>query len=279
MVPALESPYSPLSIRSRQAAAASSRPRLAEPVLAMDRGTISAASLFKRAKRLERQYGQRLRKIARHVGDIISGFEAGTQAAADAMGGALRRYAETLDPWARAVGERMVAEVAAADRTAWRKLSANIGRGLRREIDTAPTGQATRDALDRQVGLIKSLPLEAAERVHRVTLDGIAKGRRAEDIAAEIAETGEVTKSRANLIARTEVSRTATELTKARAQHVGSTHFIWRTAGDSDVRASHRKLNGQTFRWDDPPECDPGHRALPGGIWNCRCYPEVVVPD
>lgn len=240
----------------------------------------SPRSAFRRAKRLEEQYGRRLRSIARHIGDLVRGFDlTDVFGVAGPLQAALRRYAEILDPWARSVADRMVKEVAAHDETSWRKMSADIGRNLRREIETAPTGLVMRESLERQVGLIKSLPLEAAQRVQKLTTEGITQGRRAADIAAELMETEKVSKSRATLIARTEVSRTATELTKARALHVGSTEFIWRTAGDSDVRDTHRALNGKAFRWDDPPECDPGHRALPGGIWNCRCYAEVVVPD
>ena len=240
---------------------------------------LSPQSALRRAKKLERNYGARLRKIASHIGDVVRGFPAGTQESDSLISAALRRYADILDPWARAAGERMVAEVAAADRAGWRRISAAMGRALHREIDEAPTGAITKVALDRQVTLIKSLPLEAAERVHRLTLEGITQGRRAEDIATDIMATGDVTWSRATLIARTEVSRTSSELTKARAEHVGSVEFIWRTAGDTDVRASHRALNGKVFRWDDPPECDPGPRALPGGLWNCRCYAEAIIPD
>ncbi|KAA0117932.1 phage head morphogenesis protein [Methylobacterium sp. P1-11] len=233
--------------------------------------------------KLERSYAQRLRGIARHIGDIVKGFAWETleeiAASSEPAQRLLRRYADTLDPWANAVAQRMVAEVAASDRVSWRKLSSDMGRQLHREIDTAPTGEAMRASMQRQVGLIKSLPLDAAERVHKLTQEGITQGRRAAEIADEIMASGDVARSRAMLIARTEVSRTATELTKARAEHIGSTHFIWRTAGDSDVRSTHKVLNGKTFRWDQPPECDPGHHALPGGIWNCRCYPEVVVPD
>ena len=104
------------------------------------------------------------------------------------------------------------------------------------------------------------------------------------DLAAEVSKaiqrTGEVTKARADLISRTEVSRTAATLTQVRAEHVGSTHFIWVTSGDSDVRESHKKLNGKVFMWSDPPVCDPpNYRALPGCIWNCRCYAHVILPD
>lgn len=191
----------------------------------------------------------------------------------------MARYAATLTPWAEAVSRRMVTEIAARDERAWVRVSQQMGQALKREIATAPTGEAMRTAMASQVKLITSLPTEAAQRVHDLVIAGISEGRRADAIAEEIARTGEVTKSRATLIARTEVSRTATELTKARAEHIGSTHFIWRTAGDSDVRPSHKKLNGQTFRWDEPPECDPGHHALPGCIWNCRCFAEPILPE
>ena len=238
---------------------------------------ISIASLFKRAKKLEKNYATRLRQIARHVGHIATGFDIESTNGSTLLQAALRRYADALEPWAKAVGQRMVTEVAAADRESWRKTSATIGRLLHKEIQTAPTGRAMQDALTRQVDLITSLPRDAADRVHKLTTEGMAQGRRTAAIAAEIARTGEVTRSRADLIARTEVSRTATELTKARAAHVGSTHFIWRAHHDDSTRPTHRALDGQAFRWDEPPECDPGHHALPGGIWNCRCFPEPVL--
>lgn len=173
----------------------------------------------------------------------------------------------------------MVTEVAQRDERSWFKIADQMGRGLRQEIANAPVGEVMRVRQAEQVKLITSLPREAAERVHHMTREGIVRGWRADQIAAEIMKTGDVTKARADLIARTEVGRTSTLLTQARAEHVGSTHFIWRTAGDSDVRASHKALNGKTFRWDDPPECDPGHHALPGAIWNCRCFAEPVIPD
>jgi len=91
-------------------------------------------------------------------------------------------------------------------------------------------------------------------------------------------ESGDVARSRALLIARTEVTRTATTLTQARAEHIGSEGYIWRTAGDGDVRPSHRAMNGKFVRWDSPPTLDnlTGHA---GCVPNCRCYAEPVIPD
>lgn len=237
---------------------------------------------YKSARKVERQYTASLRRVSRHIGEIVSGLSPDgeiTPEVASAIDMALERYAQVLQPWAGAVANRMITEVAARDEATWFEVSRKMGRALRKEIETAPTGKIMRERLLDQVQLITSLPREAAERVRALANEAIVQGTRPAELAKEILRTGEVTESRAILIARTETSRTATELTRARAEHVGSTHFIWRTAGDSDVRPSHRKLNGKVFRWDQPPECDPGHHALPGAIWNCRCFPEVVIAE
>lgn len=209
----------------------------------------------------------------------MNAFPAGDPASVAPIENALAKYSDLIGPWAEAAGRTMVTEVSARDLKTWKAISAEMGGLLRKEIATAPTGIAMRAALDRQTALIKSLPTEAAQRVRKLTLEGITGGVRASEIAAEIMKTGEVTQARANLIARTEVGRTATELTKARAESVGSTEFIWRTAGDGAVRPSHKRLNGKTFRWDSPPECDPGIFALPGCSPNCRCIPEPIIPE
>ncbi|WP_459459587.1 phage head morphogenesis protein [Rhizobium sp. No.120] len=135
-----------------------------------------------------------------------------------------------------------------------------------------------RERLDEQVSLIKSIPFEAAERVRKLANEGIVQGRRSNYIAEEIMRSGDVARSRANTIARTEVSRTSTELTRARAEHVGSVGYIWRTADDSDVRHSHAEMEGQFVRWDQPPTLD-GMKGHAGQFPNCRCWCEVVIPD
>jgi len=243
------------------------------------RAPSSTRSNWLSARKAETGYASRLRKIAQHVGEIVNGFDPNDFHGMVFLQSALEQYARALDPWARAVGQRMVTEVAARDRQQWMKVSAQMGRALHLEIDKAPTGEVLRRRMEEQVSLIKSIPADAAKRVHELAIEGISNGTRASEIAKEIVRSGEVSKGRATLIARTEVSRTATELTAARAQFVGSTSFIWRTAKDSDVRPTHKVLEGKVFEWSDPPECDPGYNALPGGIWNCRCYPEVILTD
>lgn len=47
--------------------------------------------------------------------------------------------------------------------------------------------------------------------------------------------------------------------------------YIWRTAGDGDVRPEHAAREGQVFDWSNPPK--GGH---PGEDYGCRCVAEAL---
>lgn len=167
-----------------------------------------------------------------------------------------------------------------SDDAMWRDRSVAISAGLR-DIMNSGTGQVTRSIIDEQVKLFKSLPLQAADRVydiHNEAIDAVVKGRRSSDLTAEIMRTGEVTEARARTIARTEVGRASTALTQARSTAIGSPGYIWRTAEDSDVRHSHAQMEGKYVAWASPPTLD-GMTGHAGQFPNCRCYPEVVIPE
>lgn len=191
----------------------------------------------------------------------------------------LHRYAELIEPWARTVAGVMVADVKARNERMWKQLSQELGTGLRQELSQAPTGLATQQLLRDQVHLITSLPTEAAERVHKLTQLAMVQGSRASDVAKEILRTEVVTVNRARLIARTEVARTASVLTQARAEYSGSEGYIWRTSGDADVRESHQEMEGKYVRWSEPPLLSDGTRTHAGQIYNCRCFCEPILPD
>lgn len=241
---------------------------------------VSARERFVKARRAERGFARQLTAVARQVGSIVRGLAPkGIVAAPAELVQTLRNYSDLIRPWSRAVASRMVSEVDRRDEHAWAEAGRELGRELRIEVRRAPTGQVMRALLDEQVELITSIPLKAAQRVHKLTIEAVTEtGGRAREIAAEIMRTEEVTKSRAMLIARTETSRTVTALTQARAQHIGSTQYVWRTSGDSDVRESHRKMEGRVVAWDDPPTLD-GLTGHAGALPNCRCYTEPIIPD
>lgn len=231
------------------------------------------------SRRAEQNYARSLRKVANQVGHLIGAFPPDDPEMVPTITQMLAKYSEALDGWALRTASAMLAEVESRDRKAWMAAAAEMSEALRHEIRNAPTGAAMKDLLAEQVTLIKSIPLEAAQRVHELTLKGLEDSTRSSEIAAEIMRSGEVAVGRANLIARTETARTASVLVQARAEHIGSDGYIWRTANDSDVRHSHKQMNGKFVRWDSPPTLSDGTTTHAGQIYNCRCYPEPVLPE
>ncbi|MCX2699245.1 phage head morphogenesis protein [Ochrobactrum chromiisoli] len=242
-----------------------------------DRAGPSKKSAFIRSKKAERAYQSQLLKVARNVDEIVRRFS-GLPDSADKIAAALERYALAVQPWATSVASRMVAEIDARDKATWRTVSETISKGLRDELRNAPTGKVVQALIDEQVTLIKSLPLEAAQRVQGLALEAVIGGGRSDDIVSAIMKTGDVTKSRAKMIARTEIGRASEALTEARAVGIGSEGYIWRTAKDSDVRHSHKMMEGKFVAWVSPPTLD-GLTGHAGAVPNCRCYTEPVLPS
>lgn len=198
----------------------------------------------------------------------------------------LDRYADLIEPWAESMSRRLIRTLEIADDVRWRDNQAwhqrtqQISAELRNIADGS-AGSVARSIMSEQIKLFKSLPLQAADRVyeiHNQAIEAVVKGQRSGELKKEIMRTGEITESRARLIARTEVGRASTAITQARSVAIGSTGYIWRTADDGDVRHSHRKMEGKFVAWATPPTLD-GMTGHAGQFPNCRCYCEVVVPE
>lgn len=259
---------------------------------ARKRKELRAEQEFAKSHNAAASYGAALRNYARQIAHIIAHHAEGDPPVVPPhkqpeLTEALRRYTAGTLPWARAAAWRMIHEVNRRNLTAWQKYTAEMSDELRQEIFSAPTGEAMLRLLADQVGLITSLPLDAAQRVHEQTLEALTLGSRYPERVGEIEQAladahPEATQSwltnRATLIARTETARTASVLVQARAEYVGAESYIWKTSGDWKVRESHRKLNNHEFRWDDPPLSDPpDYHAHPGQIWNCRCVALPII--
>lgn len=212
--------------------------------------------------------------------DIVNGHYDGSNDSITEIIEALERYSEIITPWATKVAENFTADIVRKNDEQWRKHSKTISRELRNLVNSAPPGQVMKSIVAEQVKYIKSLPLEAADRVYDIqnrAIEAVVTGGRAEHFAKEIAASGDIAKSRADLIARTELGRATGALDQARALAIGSNGYIWRTAEDGDVRHSHREMEGKFVEWGKPPTLD-GMTGHAGELPNCRCYKEIVFP-
>ena len=189
-------------------------------------------------------------------------------------------YADILTPWAEMVSAKMFAQVEREEWNQWRSVSEEIGAGLRDVVGNTPVGQVAQDIVYRQIQLMKSLPIEAADRVMEIqqrAMEAVVNGERPDQLYDMIMQSGGVAASRAQLIARTEIGRATGALTQARALSVGSEGYWWRIEG-AGTRDSHYKMRNKFVRWDNPPTLD-GMTGHAGCLPNCKCWSEVQIPE
>ncbi len=231
---------------------------------------------MKHKKSTEMEYARALRKIAKHAAIIVDAFADGHVISNPAaMMDALKRYADIIEPFGKKAAAKMIADTTKSVERTMRTQSKAIAAGLRQYM-ASQSGAKAREMMTLQVGLIKSLPIDAGLRAQSLAMDAVTGGKRPAEVAAMIGQTEQVTASRAMLIARTESARAAAVITEERAKAVGATSYIWRTAGDSDVRKSHAEMEGEVCSYDNPPIVD-GEPLNPGQIYNCRCYAEPIL--
>lgn len=194
------------------------------------------------------------------------------------------------DNYINDIVKRMVTPLAARNYETWRKaarvstrshflytvLMEELKQGIKKDIDSQVISNAA---------LIKTLPSDTAQKVVKDIEEYALSGLRLEEIEKLIQDkTRQHSRASARLIARTEVSKTTSALTKARSEELGLRWYVWRTMEDGDrVRKSHRIMNDVLVSWNNPPspellvkEKDVG-RYHAGNIWNCRCYSEPLI--
>lgn len=195
------------------------------------------------------------------------------------MNSRLLDYSLLIDDWAEQVARRMFLQVEKEEWNQWRSVSQEIAEGLRMVSEATPVGRLANDIVYQQVQMMKSLPLEAGERVKEIqarAMQAVINGERPEQLYQMIMASGDVAASRARMIARTEIGRATGALTQARALSIGSEGYWWRIEG-AGTRPSHKKMKDKFVRWDNPPTLD-GMTGHAGCLPNCKCWSEVHVP-
>jgi uncharacterized protein with gpF-like domain len=248
--------------------------------------------LFSPVRRIEEQYRRSLNslsdefiRIARSI-PIADPFK---------IVDILRAFSETS--WfvetAYSIASRMVTASKVDNANSWKEAASQSSRGrmiyaaLRSEVQ-GPVGMAIRDLIDQNARLISTFPLDVAEKANRFILEESQKGRRAADIADDLMhQFPDVARGRIKLIARTEVSKASTALTRVRSEALNLPWYVWKSSKDVRVRPSHRflaKEGGCLIHWNDPPlpealigvktTLTPAHA---GEFPNCRCYCAPVL--
>lgn len=125
--------------------------------------------------------------------------------------------------------------------------------------------------VNENVALIKSIPGDALSEIEAIVSRAFTIATPHDKLAKEIEQRFSVGESRARLIARDQIAKLYGQTNAYRQKDLGIESFIWRTSGDERVRDEHQALEGQEFRYDNPPS-----EGLPGEPIQCRCSAEPV---
>lgn len=139
-------------------------------------------------------------------------------------------------------------------------------------------------ALRDNVDLITSIHTDFIHDIGEAVFSNVKDGGRHENLIDLIRERGNVTKSRARLIARDQTSKLNADLTEARSTAMGLDIYEWSGTGDERERDSHSVLNGKLCKYSDPTVySDDGGKTWkkrasigafigkPGEDYQCRC--------
>jgi len=232
----------------------------------------------------ERKYFNAMKLVAKEIEKILkTTLTSATKSQGIKAMGLLKKYSKELSKWATKTVATMLYNVNKDNQKLWNKLSAKMSQELKKELSKAPAKTWMQKYMDDNVGLIKSIPIDAAKRVHKLIKENQYVGLRSTDLIDEIMRIGSISENKAKMIARTETSRYSTALTQMRSESIGADWYVWKAVGDFRTRKGHKRMDGVIVSWNDPPSPEKlvGEKAYgeyhAGETFNCRCYPEVIL--
>lgn len=246
----------------------------------------TAKDLWKPKRRIEVLYKKSLKQLMRRLEKKLLGLTS----IRDILN-TIKKFAESKEfkEYAEKSAMKMVTSLFSDAGRTWREAARKNSKGkeiyeaLKKEFNT-PIGLAVKEQIERNAELINSMPKSISKEITEHVASETLKGRRAEYIAQDLQKMYPyMIESKAKLIARTEVSKTSTALTKARCENLGINWYIWHTSEDQRVRSSHSHMEGVLICWDNPPSPERliGEKFVgyyhAGNIYNCRCYPAPVI--
>lgn len=100
-------------------------------------------------------------------------------------------------------------------------------------------------------------------------------GQSADEVAEEILKRFDIAENKARFLARDQVGRLYSQVSRMRSKETGVQAFMWWTQGDGHVRSSHATKHKRIFPYE-------GSRApsfFPGDDPGCRCWEEAVFEE
>lgn len=131
----------------------------------------------------------------------------------------------------------------------------NSLRYIPRSVMQITTTQEIRTAMELIVSdnirLIKSINENLLGQVQEIIYSGVRRGVKISVLADELQNKFTLSKKRATLIARDQIQKAHSDLTRLRHRELGITEYKWLTGRDERVRPSHRVLESKICSYDN----------------------------
>uniref|UniRef100_A0A3B0MPC4 Uncharacterized protein n=1 Tax=Arsenophonus endosymbiont of Trialeurodes vaporariorum TaxID=235567 RepID=A0A3B0MPC4_9GAMM len=109
-----------------------------------------------------------LSQVAREIGAIINERYDGSNESVLEIQQAMDDYSALIDIWAKRVATKFVETVAQYNATLWQQKSREMSKKLKQLIAQTPLGHVMQSIVHEQIKYIKSLPMNAADRVYDI---------------------------------------------------------------------------------------------------------------
>lgn len=134
-------------------------------------------------------------------------------------------------------------------------------------------------AYDLAATKVSMIDITSKRLIADAVMRGIREGNSNAEIATTLRQIGQITsKTRANMIARTETHTAANYSTKYMATNLGGDEKQWMNAGDRRVRNAHRHVSTEWIPVDEKFDVGGERLDYPGdsagssaNVTNCRC--------
>lgn len=138
--------------------------------------------------------------------------------------------------------------------------------------------QASDQFIHENAALITTIPEKLHGDVEAMVQRAISSSAPSPRLGKHIEERFGISKRHARFIARDQVSKHAGKLNRIRQKELGIDSFQWDALGDERVRPWHAdELDGNEYRWDEPPLSERGEPIFPGDDYACRCSGSPIL--
>jgi SPP1 gp7 family putative phage head morphogenesis protein len=126
-------------------------------------------------------------------------------------------------------------------------------------------------AIERNVGLVKSVGEQARTRIGEAVFRGLNQRRPAADVSKDIRTAVDMGRRRARNIASDQLTKLSSQLASERRREAGIDTWQWVSSHKVHYRPEHQARDGKRYADDDPPA------DLPGELINCGCTERAVL--